>query len=98
MGDTLSIAVEIEPVMQQMQSRLADGRYEFDDDLPFMPLVVNALQYLIPCKTLLMRINDTHRNWTRRVTACHTPDHLIDPIISTLTPCINCLKCGLRVI
>jgi len=49
--------------MQQMQASLADNTYAFkDENLPFMPLVLNAPQYLMPYKTLLMRINDTHRN------------------------------------
>ena len=48
MGVTLSIAEEIEPVMQQMQSALADDNYEFKDE--DLPLVVNVPQYLMPYK------------------------------------------------
>ena len=77
MGDILSIAEEIEPVMQQMQSTLADGNYEIkDEDLSFMPLVVNAPQYLIPYKTLLMVLT-THIETGSQSNRSKTSAHVI---------------------
>jgi hypothetical protein len=46
-----------------MRDGMRNGTYEFkDEDLPFMALVNNTSDRLLPFKVLLRTINQTHRN------------------------------------
>ena len=66
MGDVLSFIPGLEKPLREMESALRDGSYEFGaDDLPFMPIVERQPDVMLPFKTLLRQINDTHRQGLR---------------------------------
>lgn len=62
MGAVLSFIGELEKEVTQMLSDIKSGSYEFkDEDLPLMNIVNAQNDFMLPFKSLFMRINDTHR-------------------------------------
>ncbi len=61
MGDALTFIDQLETSLLQLD-RLAHGaNYQFrQQNLPFMSIVNNTDETLLPFKHLLLRINDTH--------------------------------------
>jgi len=52
---------ELEQQLTALLNAIKDGSYEFNQqDLPFMPLVNNVNDILLPFKHLLRQINNTH--------------------------------------
>lgn len=61
MGEAGGFAVELEEQLKALLASLKDGRYEFSkSDLPFMSLVNNVNDMMLPFKHLLRQINNTH--------------------------------------
>ena len=61
MGPALNFAPHLEAQLQTLRRSMADGSYVFaDQPLPFMELVKNTDDRLLPFKHLLMMINATH--------------------------------------
>ena len=62
LGDALEFLGELEGGVRALRQSMADGSYRFaDEDLPFMPLVAQANELLLPFKDLFRVINETHR-------------------------------------
>ncbi len=63
MGAVLSFIGELEKEVTKLLSDIKTDNYEFkDEDLPLMNIVNAQNDFMLPCKSLFMRINDTHRN------------------------------------
>ena len=62
MGGALKFLDELEAQVRSIRDRMAAGSYRFEDrDLPFMKLVQQVDDRLLPFKQLLVIINATHR-------------------------------------
>ncbi|HKK14832.1 MAG TPA: hypothetical protein VKA14_09245 [Gammaproteobacteria bacterium] len=62
MGEALGLLDELETQVRSLWKSMEEGSYEFrDEDLPFMALVEHQSDTLLPFKSLLRRINTTHR-------------------------------------
>ena len=62
MGAAMNFLDVLEPQVKALRSRMADGSYQFsDENLPFMDLVKNTDERLLPFKHLFMMVNATHR-------------------------------------
>lgn len=63
MGDAMEFLDVLETGVRQLRQAMADGSYRFaDEDLPFMAAVEAASDLVLPFKSLLRLINDTHRS------------------------------------
>ena len=62
MGEALGFVDELEAAVRALLESMRDGSYRFaDEDLPFMRLIEPVHESLLPFKSLLKLINDTHR-------------------------------------
>ncbi len=62
MGEALGFVDELEAGVRALLESMRDGSYRFaDEDLPFMRLIEPVHESLLPFKSLLKLINDTHR-------------------------------------
>ena len=62
MEGALNFVGILEQQLKEMMTSLKEERYEFaDEDLPFMSLVKNQSNLILPFKGLLTLINTTHR-------------------------------------
>ncbi len=62
MGEALGFVDELEATVRALLESMRDGSYRFaDEDLPFMRLIEPVHESLLPFKSLLKLINDTHR-------------------------------------
>lgn len=63
MGGALDFIEDLEKGLQVLRQSMADGSYKFaDQNLPFMGIVRSVNDMLLPIKSLLHTINETHRN------------------------------------
>lgn len=61
MGDALVFLDPLEAGILDLNRQIKDGHYQFSDkSLPFMSIVYETPGSLLPFKSLLIRINDTH--------------------------------------
>lgn len=61
MGAAMNFLEILEPQVKTLRDSMADGSYEFgDDNLPFMELVKNIDDRLLPIRHLFMMVNATH--------------------------------------
>ena len=62
MEDAIGFVTPLERMLRDLQTSLRNGSYEFGTtDLPFMAIVRARSQLMLPFKTLLRQINETHR-------------------------------------
>ncbi len=62
MGMALDFLDELEAGVRQLRDSMRDGSYQFGDrDLPFMKIVEQQDDRILPFKYLLRMINATHR-------------------------------------
>ncbi len=62
MGEALGFVDELEAGVRALLESMRDGSYRFaDEDLPFMRLIEPVHESLLPFKSLLKLINETHR-------------------------------------
>ena len=62
MGEALVFVDELEAGVRALLESMRDGSYRFaDEDLPFMAVVERVHESLLPFKSLLRLINETHR-------------------------------------
>lgn len=62
MGEALNFIDELEKGLDDMINSMKEGTYKFaDEDLPFMHIVANQDDSVLPIKYLLRTINETHR-------------------------------------
>jgi hypothetical protein len=61
MGGAMNFIEVLETQVKDLRNSMADGSYVFgDDNLPFMELVKNVDERLLPFKHLFMMVNATH--------------------------------------
>jgi hypothetical protein len=61
MGKAIEFIDQLEAGLQGLYRSMQDGSYRFaTGDLPFMGMVRDADERLLPFKNLLVRINETH--------------------------------------
>jgi hypothetical protein len=61
MGGAMNFIEVLEEQVKALRASMADGSYVFgDDNLPFMELVKNIDERLLPFKHLFMMVNATH--------------------------------------
>lgn len=61
MGDAVVFLDPLEASIRELHQSVTDGHYQFSEqNLPFMTIVNNTDANLLPFKSLLIRINDTH--------------------------------------
>ena len=61
MGGAMNFLEVLEGQVKDLRNSMADGSYVFgDDNLPFMELVKNVDDRLLPFKHLFMMVNATH--------------------------------------
>ena len=61
MGASMNFLEHLETQVKTLRNSMADGSYEFaDENLPFMELVKNTDDRLLPFKHLFMMVNATH--------------------------------------
>ena len=62
MGDAMTFLDTLERQVKDVYETMKDGSYKFENkDLPFMDLVNNKEDRVLPFKYMLRVINDTHR-------------------------------------
>ncbi|MCK4951544.1 MAG: general secretion pathway protein GspF [Gammaproteobacteria bacterium] len=62
MGDAMTFLDTLERQVKDVYETMKDGSYKFENkDLPFMDLVNNKEDRILPFKYMLRVINDTHR-------------------------------------
>lgn len=62
MGGVMNFLEVLEGQVKDLRNSMADGSYVFgDDNLPFMELVKNTDDRLLPFKHLFLMVNATHR-------------------------------------
>ncbi len=63
MGGAFSFVDALDAQLRRLRESMANGTYAFADaDLPFMAIVKQQDELLLPFKGLLRTINDTHRH------------------------------------
>ncbi len=61
MTDALPLVDELEAILKGLYESMKDGSYQFaTGDLPYMALMENYHQEMVPFRYLLKRINETH--------------------------------------
>jgi len=61
MGASMNFLDNLEAQVKALRNSMADGSYQFgDENLPFMELVKNIDDRLLPFKHLYMMVNATH--------------------------------------
>lgn len=61
MGEAMNFLENLEAQVKMLRESMADGSYVFaDENLPFMELVKNTNDRLLPFKHLFMMVNATH--------------------------------------
>jgi hypothetical protein len=61
MGEAAVFLEPLEARIRELNAAMTDGSYQFStQNLPFMSIVYQTPGSLLPFKSLLMRINDTH--------------------------------------
>ena len=62
MGEAFDFVINLESQVKKLRQSMSDGSYVFaNDSLPFMELVQNTHDRLLPCKHLFWMIDATHR-------------------------------------
>ena len=63
MGDAPKVVDELEEVLKGIYQSMQDGTYSWrTGDLRYMDYIRNMDEHTIPFRSLLIRINDTHKN------------------------------------
>jgi hypothetical protein len=61
MGAATEFLSELEQDVRQLRASMADGSYRFGkENLPFVKVVENQDERILPFKQLLLKINETH--------------------------------------
>jgi hypothetical protein len=61
MGAATEFLSELEQDVRQLRQSMADGSYRFGkENLPFVKVVENQDERILPFKQLLLKINETH--------------------------------------
>jgi hypothetical protein len=61
MGAATDFLSELEQDVRQLRESMADGSYRFGkENLPFVKVVENQDERILPFKQLLLKINETH--------------------------------------
>jgi len=62
MGAATEFLEELERDVRALRASMADGSYQFGkEDLPFVRVVAKQDERILPFKSLLLKINETHR-------------------------------------
>ncbi len=62
MGAATEFLEELERDVRALRASMADGSYQFGkEDLPFVKVVARQDERILPFKSLLLKINETHR-------------------------------------
>ena len=62
MGDALSFVSELEVGVKSLLNQIESGNYQFGEgELPFMEIVNNASDHLLPFKRLFRQIEQIHK-------------------------------------
>jgi len=62
LGAATEFLEELERDVRALRASMADGSYQFgSEDLPFVRVVAKQDERILPFKSLLLKINETHR-------------------------------------